>query len=155
MKLRNRSGEFKQDVNMTSMIDVVFLLLVFFMVTLKIVVQEGDFGVRMPLGTRCFPDNSEMPLRLCLKADHDGRLASMAMNDSQLGTDFDALRNTVIKLVGYAKPGAESSPEIEIDTDYNLRYEYVIQSITAVSGYKVGDQTVKLIEKIKFAKPRR
>jgi hypothetical protein len=31
----------------------------------------------------------------------------------------------------------------------------VIEAITAVSGYKEGDQTVKLIEKIKFAKPRR
>ncbi len=155
MKLRNRSGEVKQEVNMTSMIDVVFLLLVFFMVTLKIVVQEGDFSVRMPLGTICFPDNTDLPLRLCLKADLDGRLASMAINDSQLGTDFDALRDTVINLVGDAKLGAESSPEIEIDTDHNLRYEYVIQSITTVSGYKVGDQTVKLIEKIKFAKPHR
>jgi hypothetical protein len=31
----------------------------------------------------------------------------------------------------------------------------VIRAITAVSGYKDGDQVVKLIEKIKFAKPRR
>ena len=47
--------------------------------------------------------------------------------------------------------------EIEIDTDYNLRYAYVIQAITSVSGYKEpgSDQVVKLIEKIKFAKPRR
>jgi hypothetical protein len=49
----------------------------------------------------------------------------------------------------------EDGPEIEIDTDYNLRYEYVIRSITAVSGYKDGNEIVKLIEKIKFAKPRR
>ena len=48
----------------------------------------------------------------------------------------------------------DDGPEIEIDTDYNLRYEYVIRSITAVSGYKDGNQVVKLIEKIKFAKPR-
>ena len=159
MKIRNRAGEVKQEVNMTAMIDIVFLLLIFFMVTLKIVVQEGDFSVRMPLASNSSGavDDTELPLKLRLLADQNGRLVSMAMNDSQLGTDFDALRDTVIKLVSNSKPGdgAESGPEVEIDTDYNLRYEYVIRAITAVSGYKVGDQTVKLIEKIKFAKPRR
>ena len=159
MKIRNRSGEVKQEVNMTSMIDIVFLLLVFFMVTLKIVVQEGDFSVKMPLASNSSGavDDTELPLKLRLKSDENGQLVSMAMNDSQLGTDFDSLRDTVIGLVSDAKPGdgAEGGPEVEIDTDYNLRYEYVIKAITAVSGYKVGDQTVKLIEKIKFAKPRR
>ena len=159
MKIRNRAGEVKQEVNMTAMIDIVFLLLIFFMVTLKIVVQEGDFSVRMPLASNSSGavDDTELPLKLRLLADQNGRLVSMAMNDSQLGTDFDALRDTVIKLVSGTKPGdgAATGPEVEIDTDYNLRYEYVIRAITAVSGYKVGDQTVKLIEKIKFAKPRR
>ena len=71
---------------------------------------------------------------------------------------FDKLRANVIGLIGTSTPmevEAGKGPEIEIDTDYNLRYEYVIRAITAVSGYKDGDQVVKLIEKIKFAKPRR
>jgi len=159
MKIRNRGVGDKQEVNMTAMIDIVFLLLVFFMVTLKIVDQEGDFSVRMPLASNSSGavDDTELPLKLRLKADENGRLTSIAMNEVQLGTDFDALRDTVIGLVGGAQPGetAKGGPEVEIDTDYNLRYESVIKAITAVSGYKVGDQTVKLIEKIKFAKPRR
>ena len=36
------------ELNMTSMIDIVFQLLVFFIMTFKIVAQEGDFNVRMP-----------------------------------------------------------------------------------------------------------
>jgi biopolymer transport protein ExbD len=159
MKIRNKAGDVKQEVNMTAMIDIVFLLLIFFMVTLKIVVQEGDFSVRMPLASNSSGaiDDTELPLKLRLKADENGRLTSIEMNDTQLGTDFDSLRDTVIGLVGGVQPGegAAGGPEVEIDTDYNLRYEYVIKAITAVSGYKVGDQTVKLIEKIKFAKPRR
>jgi len=159
VKIRNRGAGEKQEVNMTAMIDIVFLLLVFFMVTLKIVDQEGDFSVRMPLASNSSGavDDTELPLKLRLKADENGRLTSIAMNEVQLGTDFDALRDTVIGLVGGAKPGetSEGGPEVEIDTDFNLRYESVIKAITAVSGYKVGDQTVKLIEKIKFAKPRK
>ncbi len=34
---------------MTPMIDIVFLLLVFFLFSFKIVVQEGDFNIRMPV----------------------------------------------------------------------------------------------------------
>ena len=40
----------KIDINMTPMIDIVFQLLAFFIMTLKIVQPEGDFDVRMPLG---------------------------------------------------------------------------------------------------------
>ncbi len=159
MKIRNKSKLAASKLDLTSMIDVVFLLLIFFVMTFKIVEQEGDFSVKMPLAgaAGAATDDTELPLKLRMKADQNGRLTSMAMNEIQLGTDFNALRNTVVGLVGNAQPsGAEGEgPEVEIDTDYNLRYEYVIQGITSVSGYKSGNDVVKLIEKIKFAKPRR
>lgn len=159
MKMRNKQEEIKHEVNMTSMIDIVFLLLVFFVMTFKIVELEGDFSVRMPLASNStgVVDDTELPLKLRLRADEQGQLISIAMNEVQLGTDFGALQNTVIGLVGNTGPSedAEKGPEVEIDTDFNLRYEHVIEAITAVSGYKEGDQTVPLIERIKFAKPRR
>jgi biopolymer transport protein ExbD len=158
MKIRNRDemGE-KNELNMTSMIDIVFLLLIFFVMTFKIVELEGDFSVRMPLaGSGGAPDPTDLPLKLRLQADANGKLTTMSLNEINLGTDFDKLRGTVISLIGTEAPiEGEEGPEIEIDTDYNLRYEYVIQSITAVSGYKDGNEVVKLIEKIKFAKPRK
>ena len=143
---------------MTSMIDVVFLLLIFFVMTFKIVELEGDFSVRMPLAgsDSMTMDPTDLPLKLRLQADENGKLTSMALNEISLGTDFDQLRANVVDLIGTTAPvEGEEGPEIEIDTDYNLRYEYVIRSITAVSGYKQGNEVVKLIEKIKFAKPRR
>jgi len=157
MKMRHKVERTKNELNMTSMIDIVFLLLVFFVMTFKIVEMEGDFSIRMPLaGSGSTSDVTDLPLELRLRADDQGKLTSMSLNDINLGTDFDQLRANVISLVGTDAPaeGVEG-PEIEIDTDYNLRYAYVIQAITAVSGYR--DQTgrvVKLIEKIKFAKPR-
>ena len=158
MKIRNREEAQKNALNMTSMIDIVFLLLVFFVMTFKIVELEGDFSVRMPLaGTdNLTMDPTDLPLKLRLRADENGRLTSMLLNEIDLGTDFDQLRSNVVQLIGSTTPAeGEDGPEIEIDTDYNLRYEYVIRSITAVSGYKDGNEVVKLIEKIKFAKPRR
>jgi len=126
--------------------------------TFKIVEMEGDFTVRMPLAgsDSATVDNTDLPLKLRLLADDQGRLASMSLNDIDLGTDFDQLRANVVALIGNTAPvEGDEGPEIEIDTDYNLRYENVIRAITAVSGYKDGNQIVKLIERIKFAKPRR
>jgi biopolymer transport protein ExbD len=158
MRIRNREDAQKNALNMTSMIDVVFLLLIFFVMTFKIVELEGDFSVRMPLAGNdsVTMDPTDLPLKLRLQADADGKLTSMVLNEIDLGVDFDQLRANVVSLIGTTTPAeGEDGPEIEIDTDYNLRYEYVIRSITAVSGYKDGNEVVKLIEKIKFAKPRR
>ncbi|MGI9445833.1 MAG: ExbD/TolR family protein [Rubripirellula sp.] len=158
MKIRNRGDAEKSGLNMTSMIDVVFLLLIFFVMTFKIVELEGDFSVRMPLAgsDSMTMDPTDLPLKLRLQADENGKLTKMSLNEINLGTDFDQLRANVVELIGTTAPvEGEDGPEIEIDTDYNLRYEYVIRSITAVSGYKQGNEVVKLIEKIKFAKPRR
>ena len=157
MKIRNHQDAEGSELNMTSMIDIVFLLLIFFVMTFKIVEMECDFSVSMPLAGGGTPsDITDLPLKLRLRADENGKLTSMAMNEINLGTDFDKLRGQVVSLIGSTTPGdADDGPELEIDTDYNLRYAYVIEAITAVSGYKDGDQVVKLIEKIKFAKPRR
>ncbi len=157
MKIRNQRGNEKNELNMTSMIDIVFLLLVFFVMTFKVVELEGDFSVRMPLGeSGGVPDPTDLGLKLRLRSDSEGHLAGMSLNDADLGTNFDELRARIVSQLGSSAPGEDDEgPEIEIDTDYNLRYENVIKSITAVSGYKDGNGVVKLIEKIKFAKPRR
>lgn len=163
MKIRNSRGAEKNELNMTSMIDIVFLLLIFFVMTFKIVELEGDFSVKMPLAgsNTSTMDPTELPLKLRLRADDRGTLVGMELNDIQMGNGpdaFDKLRGTIVGQIGSSAPVPEEAgegPEVEIDTDFNLRYEYVIRAITAVSGYKEGDQVVKLIEKIKFAKPRR
>jgi len=159
MKMRHKVEHEKNELNMTSMIDIVFLLLIFFVMTFKIVEMEGDFTVRMPLAGdgNTTSDVTDLPLKLRLRADADGKLTSMSLNEINLGNDFTKLRANIISLVGSDEPvEGDDGPEIEIDTDYNLRYAYVIQAITSVSGYKDDtDQVVKLIERIKFAKPRR
>lgn len=49
MKFRHtRTANDKTELSMTSMIDIVFLLLVFFVMTLRIRTQEGDFNVEIP-----------------------------------------------------------------------------------------------------------
>lgn len=158
MKFRHsREPHDKLELSMTSMIDIVFLLLVFFVMTFKISAQEGDFNVKMPLQDSGAPaDNTQLPLKLRLRADATGSLQEIVLNDTQsFGTDWEQLRGYIVQLVGdQAGPTEDEGPEVEIDLDYNLHYVHVIEAITAVTGYRSGNDIVRLIERIKFAKQR-
>jgi biopolymer transport protein ExbD len=143
---------------MTPMIDIVFLLLIFFIMTFKIVAPEGDFNVKMPLAapSEGIPDPSQIPpIKIRLKAGPGGQLTSIGFGDWSLGNDFGQLRAKIRGIVGDQPGPAElENTEVEFDCDYNLRYEYVVEAITAVSGYIEGDQVIKTVEKIKFSPPR-
>jgi len=168
MKFRHlqTSDDGKVELQMTPMIDIVFLLLIFFIMTFKIVAPEGDFNMKMPLAA---PSAGDAPLDLPpitvrLMADSEGQLSSVQMGSNVLGGDrqeaFAELHRNIRMIVGDdAGPGSVAeNTEVELDCDYNLRFEYVIDAISALSGYVVdeGDRRsiVPLIEKIKFAPPR-
>lgn len=143
---------------MTSMIDIVFQLLTFFIMTFKIVSQEGDFNIKMPLAAPredAIDDQLVPPIKVRLQAGSGGELASIGMNQRTLGS-FQQLHEEIIGLVGTDSPAGAEGAEVELDCDYNLRYEYVIEAITSVSGYRdrATGEVVKLVEKIKFAPPK-
>lgn len=159
MKVRHIKRAEKIELQMTPMIDIVFQLLIFFVMTFKIVALEGDFNIKMPATApqEGAPDEDLLPpLRLRLGADADGKLASITMNE-QAFSHLAELHNYVVGLIG-----AEDGPsrrlegaEVELETDYQLRYEYIVAAITAVSG-KIGPDgsIIKLIDKIRFAPPK-
>ena len=170
MKLRHSttSGEDKIELQMTPMIDIVFQLLVFFIMTFKIVSQEGDFNIKMPLAAPAqgSPEDLQVEtMRVRLEADATGKLARLSLNDRVLPFSVDdqgtvhmkTLQDEIIVLIGNDRgPGSiQENAEVELDCDFGLNYVHVIEAITAVSGYIGDDDTViKLVEKIKFAPPR-
>jgi biopolymer transport protein ExbD len=158
MKIRN-TGRDEESIGlqMTAMIDIVFLLLVFFVMTFKIIAPEGDFNIKMPAqAAQGIPDDRAMPpIKIRITAGENGRIAGMKFADVPVA-NFEDLRTKVREIVGDAPgPGTLESTEIEFDCDYNLRYEYVIQAMTAVSGHVRDGQIIKLVEKIKFTPPRK
>ncbi|MBX3423029.1 MAG: biopolymer transporter ExbD [Pirellulaceae bacterium] len=158
MKFRNREHKENTQLSMTAMIDIVFLLLVFFVMTFKISAQEGDFNIRMPTpGSGAAMDSTQLIIKLRLKSDEHGQLQEIILNDQMsFGTNWQSLRAKMIELVGDPSgPTAEEGPEVEIDLDYDLHYVHVIQAITSVTGYRSGDDIVRLVQRIKFAPVRR
>jgi hypothetical protein len=43
---------------------------------------------------------------------------------------------------------------VKLDCDHYLRYEYLVEAMTAVSGYLDQDRVVRLIDGIELAPPR-
>jgi biopolymer transport protein ExbD len=159
-----KGGDPSVAIDMTPMIDIVFQLLSFFIFTLKITVQEGDFNIKMPLAAPRAgqPDPNQVPpIKVRLRSTADGSCNGIFLNpndDGSGGTPFGnngwkQLRAHIASLVGTGSQAA--SAEVTIDADYNLDYENVIKCITAVSGEKSPDGHItKMVEKIKFAPPR-
>jgi len=148
---------------MAPMIDVVFQLLIFFMLTLKIIEPEGDFNINMPIGApaKQQPDDMTPPdIKVRLRANPDGQLAAVEFSRRNLGNDpqvFRRLNAEILSVIG--KPGSPwaKATEVEIDADYNLHYGYVIQAVGACTGRldPRSKQIIRYVETIKFAAPRR
>lgn len=152
---RLRSGRPTGEPLLTPMIDVVFLLLVFFLLTFKIVSPEGDFNVKMPREAvdplRAGTDL--VPLTVYLRAGVGGQLADIRFGRRSLGNDFQALRSEMRRWMDEGLADARTTP-VKLDCDYHLKYEYLIEAVTAVSGYTDRGQVVTLASKIELAPAR-
>jgi biopolymer transport protein ExbD len=138
----------KPKINMTPMIDMVFLLLTFFVLTFKIIVPEGDFNIRMsPTGQGQPAEKINIDsVQVRLVADENGMLSSIRLNNEGVG-NFDLLRQRVSALC-LANPDLE----VVLCPDEPLHYEYFIQAITAVNGEFCEGHIRKICENIKFAR---
>ncbi len=163
----NPIKEEKVRLQMSSMIDIVFLLLSFFVITYKTPELEGDFSIRMPAQAASLQVSSMdelTPVTIRLTSDGNGNLSGIVFGSQNLGIDMNRLRQSVFQYVqtsdamdfqtalhGNEVPHIRDDFEVELDFDDNLRYKYIMQAITAITGYINGDnQMIKLVEKIKF-----
>lgn len=151
----------KVEMNMTPMIDVCFQLLIFFMLSLRLFSPEGDFSVTMPLAAPregLPPEAQTPPIKVRLTADTNGKLTGIQMGQRKL-TSFKELHDQIREVSRLDRgPGATSaSAEVELDCDYNLKFEYVVSALSSVAGYVANDKQtiVRMIEKIRFAPPRK
>jgi len=144
----------KVAVNMTPMIDDVFQLMIFFMLTFNIIAPEGDFDVRMPLSKSSAEPLDDLqlpPIQVRLVSDAEGMLTGILMNGEPV-KDFDELRQRVASFVDIALESGASleDVELEIDSDYQLDYINVVDAITAVSGRIENGQLIEMVKKISF-----
>ncbi len=153
MRIRNtyQPAEQRSELKMTAMIDVVFLLLIFFVATFRIVSPEADFQISMPLrqGSDTRPDLLSVTVRLT--ADADGRLSGITLGERPIES-FEQLRRQVRSLIDDSVDPLAVVDGLQLDLicDEHLNFEHAVEAIAAVSGYVDDGHIVKLIEKIRF-----
>lgn len=156
------TGEFERvEPNLTSMIDICFMIIIFFIANMRILLPEGDFFMKMPPasgGGGPASDADAPVLVVRLQADKDGNLAGIQMGERKLAT-CEELRRQIREIVQAGRDGtaAKSQAEVKIDCDYNLSFDAAMDALSAISGYVADDKQtiVRMIEKISFSPPKK
>jgi len=146
MRIRSRGATpAKVDVQLTAMIDVVFQLLAFFLVTFKVAAVEGDFSLRLPPLDRQLAGRAAERINVRLSATDDGDLRQVFISDGIgfAGRDaFDGFRMLsayIARQIAAARAAGQEDPEIQIAADDGLRYEFIIDAVAAASTFVDDD----------------
>ncbi len=174
MKFKSRDSNAEEiQLNMTSMIDIVFQLLVFFIMTFKITAQEADFNIKMPAPSKTpesIIDVESKVIEVSLLANAERVISGIKVDNEVSTQSFTATydsegqpkTNHYKQLTKYIEesittesdPSSQDETEVEFIIDESLRYGYTVQAIEAVYGrIDENGNRKKLIEKIKF-RPR-
>ncbi len=161
MARRKKTTEVKGD--MTPMIDMVFQLLIFFILTLNIVDPEGDFYLRLPKpGAAQASESDIVPdvMRIVLISNTNGDLTGLTVDNvqSRMRTSTDPDEDDLRKRIRSKMGNASGKPEdFEIELGWggpgatSLKYRYVLKVIGICTGERQPDGTVKpLVQKIKL-----
>lgn len=157
MKFNKQSHPEEIKLEMTSMIDIVFQLLIFFVFTFKVILPEGDFNIHMPSSAASqVSEPSETPLiRVRIRSTPSGELAGLMLNDKSYTGEklFLQLHNDIRAMVADTGGPGTSDLEVEIEADYDLDYRYTIDVTSAITGW-IDPNTKeqhKLVERVRFS----
>ena len=119
MNLRTRKRE-EPEINLTSLIDVVLLLLVFFMITTSFV-RESKIGIRLPeASSTAVIESADEPLVISVTAQGTYLVNGRALLDSRAET-----LEAAIKLLGGENPGTRAT----VSADAQASHQAVITAM--------------------------
>jgi biopolymer transport protein ExbD len=122
--------------NMTPMIDVVFLLIIFFLVSSHLARQENNLPLDLPVATSHGPlDLERAPLTVSIDGDAAIRVGGDVVNMTTLKTIFADLQD---------RQGTEAS--IRIRTDQSVQYRYVEPVLREAVSAGLTDATIAVRE---------
>jgi biopolymer transport protein ExbD len=123
MKFRRRQRQNNLSVNLTPLIDTVFLLLIFFMMTTTFN-KESQLQIDLPEAKGKAPTEQQEPIRIII--DDQGEYAINDLDhglvDAQIETLKRALKNTV---------GDQPEPPLLISADENAPHHAVMKAMEA------------------------
>ena len=139
MKLK-RNDDFKAEVDMTPMIDCVFLLLVFFMVSTTFNKQEADISFALP-GTAEQSDSVEIPDEQIIQITAAG---NVFLNDLEYDKPTDPDMPELVKTLILFRQTAEANKVpamITIAPEDDVKQQRVVDVLNACTAAKIANVT--------------
>jgi biopolymer transport protein ExbD len=125
----NGNGLRKPQLKLTSMIDVVFLLLIFFVVTASFQIDEGSLLAKMP-GNSADPSDDPPPptVRVELRSSDDGVTYSLQVD----GVPIDGATGLSAYMANRVQTGQIAADDfIEITPQGEVRWQHVVNVYNA------------------------
>ncbi len=123
MKLRQNSGEDEPAVNLTPLIDVVFILLIFFMVSTTFQ-RESEIKIELPEASSDPVEERKELLEIVIDAD-----GHYFIDEQQLvNTELETLQNAIRKFLG-----EQTEIPVVIRADKRTPYESVVRAMDATA----------------------
>jgi biopolymer transport protein ExbD len=146
MKVRRRDAQIVE-MQMGPMIDMVFLLLVFFMVTAKPIKQESDISLGLP-GTVAAEESVDLPDEQRIRIEDDGRVV---LNDSTLGEPADADLTQLVATLKRFKESADANKAdalVTLDASDGTTQQRIVDVLNAcaradITGVTFSDSTAE------------
>ncbi len=139
MKLKH-NDEFKAEVDMTPMIDCVFLLLVFFMVSTTFNKQEADISFALP-GTAAQAEAVEIPDEQIVQITAAG---NVFLNDLEYDAPTDSDMPELVKTLILFRQTAEANKVpamITIAPEDTVKQQRVVDVLNACTAAKIANVT--------------
>lgn len=129
MQVRRRDQTLVE-MQMGPMIDMVFLLLVFFMVTAKPIKQESDISLGLP-GTVSAEETVDLPDEQRIRIEDDGRIV---LNDATLGEPNDEKLDALVATLKRFKEAADANKNealVTLDAADGTRHQRIVDVLNA------------------------
>ena len=139
MQVRRRDQQLVE-MQMGPMIDMVFLLLVFFMVTAKPVKQESDVSLGLP-GTVSAEESVELPDEQRIRIEDDG---SIVLNDSVIGPPADSALTGLVATLKRFKESADANKAdalVTLDASDGTTQQRIVDVLNACAKADIGGVT--------------
>lgn len=137
--------ESEPELDISSLIDVCFLLLIYFITTSTITPREQDLGMALPANA---PPSSEQPKidPMFIRVDANGAVYTGAGASQQaLDTDMSArelpLLSSQLQLYAAAARSAGNNPLVQVYVDPGTTQQRVIDVLNALAGVGISSVT--------------
>lgn len=131
-------------LDISSLIDVCFLLLIYFLVTSTITPRESDLGMALPAANPSSEQPEIDPLFIKIEASgaiYTGVGASQQPMDSDMSVRELPLLRSQLDMYASAARAANSKPLVQIYADGGATQQRVIDVLNALAGVNINSVT--------------